>query len=112
MNLNIFAPLNNLGYGIHSYNYIKSLLPYYGINYTGIGDVECNDKKFLSKLNIDFDINTVSLMIFHEFFMNRFAGKIRIGYPVFELDKIDNYSIKLLNQLDYIFVTSKWAKEI
>lgn len=112
MKINVFAPINQLGYGIHSYNYLKSLKKIMGINWTPIGGVQCNDQDFLNSMDREFDQNLISLMIFHENFMNQFHSKnCRIGFPVFECDKIDDFSRSLLNQLDYIFVTSEWAKQ-
>lgn len=112
MIINIFAPINYLGYGVHSYNYMKTLADKFLIYYTPIGQIQCKDQEFLNKLNRNFDKNSPSIMIFHENYMNQFAGSIRIGFPVFECDHIDDLSKRLLEQLDYIFVTSEWAKSI
>lgn len=112
MRINTFAPINQLGYGIHSYNYIKSLQKYFDIGFSPIGNVQCNDHDFIFNLKRTFNQNDPSIMIFHENFMNQFhSKKLRIGFPVFECDKIDDFSRSLLNELDYIFVTSEWAKE-
>lgn len=112
MQLNIYSPINKLGYGQHAYGYINALLKYYEINHIPIGQIQCEDYEFLNKLKKDFDRNIPSIMIFHENYVNQFIGKPLIAYPVFEGTIIDEYSKKLLSQLDYIFVTSKWAKQV
>ncbi len=109
--VNIFAPLNNLGYGVHSYNYVKALKRYYKVLINPIGNIDIS-KEEASLLDYGFERKSPSIMIFHEQFMNRFTGNPMIGYPVFETNLIDEQSKSLLNQLDYIFVTSRWAKDI
>ena len=112
MNINITAPINQLGYGIHSYNYMKSLVNEgVDINWNPIGSTQTDDKEFINKIQKEFNRNYPSMMIFHETHMDRFSGDIRIGFPVFECDKIQDYAQLLLQQLDYIFVTSEWAKQ-
>lgn len=112
--LNFYAPINNLGYGIHSYNFIKALedegveiclFPIHGKVSTPNIDTDrwiANQSKF--------NKDDTSIMIFHENEMNRFYGKKRIGFPVFETG-IRKEDIPLLESLDYIFQPSHWGKE-
>jgi glycosyltransferase involved in cell wall biosynthesis len=45
--------------------------------------------------------------------MAQFAGKgTRIGFPIFELDKFNDFEKHQLQSLDRVFVCSEWAKKI
>lgn len=115
MIINVKSPLNKLGYGQHSMNYMKTLIKNgFKINYTPIGDIQIDDKELLDNVNIEikFDINLPTIMIFHENYADQISGNPKIYFPVWETSKIDEYSQLLLNQLDYIFVTSEWAKQV
>lgn len=115
--LNFFAPINNLGYGIHSYNLIKAYYRYVSkdISLTPVnGEYRVIDD-FVTTIDSNRDKITKedkSIMIFHASELHRFYGKERIGFPVFELEKFLPREISILKTLDKILVTSKWAKEV
>jgi glycosyltransferase involved in cell wall biosynthesis len=115
----MFMPVNNqLGYGIHGYNLLKAyykncskeiaLLPINGQKYIQGDEVvdECikNQEKTSSE--------NPSICIWHEHDMMRFTGSPRIGFPVFEMEKLDEKSINQLKQLDYVLVPSEWQKSV
>ena len=91
--LNFYAPINYLGYGIHSYNLMKayceefpdkkiSLTPPFGNTHWEDAYVDSwlKNREHISKLDI-------GLMIFNEPFLNQFSGAKRIGFPVFEMEQ-------------------------
>ena len=111
--INFYAPINTLGYGVHTYNLLKSLdkldveFALFPLN----NSPEINDpviEKWIANQK-RFNKNDVGVMIFHEQFMNRFYGKMRIGFPVFELDLLSE-DIEKLRTLDYILQTSEYFK--
>ncbi len=98
---------------MHSFNLLKSLdrlnidVALFPPNNT----TESNDvivEKWLDNQK-KFSKDDTGVMIFHEQFMNRFYGKIRIGFPVFELNLLPE-DIEKLRTLDYILQTSEYFK--
>lgn len=63
-------------------------------------------------LNGQFSKESNSLRIYHAFSMAECIGRLRYGFPIFELSKFSIAEENHLKQLDHIFVTSKWAKTI
>ena len=113
MSINFYAPINNLGYGVHSYNLLKSLdkLVIAFALFPPNNITDCLDtiiEKWVTNQK-KFNKNDIGVMIFHEQFMNRFYGKLRIGFPVFELDLLPE-DIEKLKTLDYILQTSEYFK--
>jgi len=112
--LNFYAPINNLGYGIHSYNFMRALeekgvsiclFPVHG----RVSLPDTYTDRWVQNQN-KFTVNDTSIMIFHETEMNRFCGKTRIGFPVFETG-VRDIDLPLLSSLDYIFQPSTYGKE-
>ena len=111
--IDFYCPINNLGYGVHSYNLLKSL-DALGVDFALFPPnniTDCPDtivEKWISNQK-RFNKNDTGVMIFHEQFMNRFYGKLRIGFPVFELNLLPE-DIEKLKTLDYILQTSEYFK--
>ncbi len=112
--INFFAPINNLGYGVHAYNFMKAL------DATGV-DIALfpisNKVLFRTPLIDKWEANSkkfnkedVSLMLFHEFEMHKFYGKKRIGFPVFETG-IEKEHFGYLSSLDFILQPSWFGKK-
>lgn len=111
--INFYCPINQLGYGIHSFNLLKALdkkgieLALYPPNNTidskdTLVDKWLNNQKRFSKEDI-------GVMIFHENYMNRFYGRVRIGFPVFEVG-LRPQDIEMLKTLDIILQASDYHK--
>lgn len=115
--INIFGPINQLGYGIHCINMVKAMIDFTDSLYLSpIGPIqnEASDKDLLETLTKPayFKANSPSLFIFHDQFASQFTGIPRIVFSVFELDRISNGSKNMLNQCDMVFTTTKAHKEI
>jgi len=119
MNLNILAPINQLGYGITSLNLVKSLNSEAYVSLWCIGqpqvttqqDAEIIEQCIKRGQFTNFDAPCIK--IWHQYDMAQFIGKgKRIGFPIFELETFNDLEKHHLKSLDQIFVCSEWAKEI
>lgn len=113
MYINIISPYNNLSYGLVSKNIISNLRNWFDISHFPIGLSEDYKDSDLFFLNKKFNKDAVSLKIFHEFDLLMSIGNGRkIGFPIFEKDRLlplDLYNIK---HCDEIFVCSHWAQNV
>lgn len=119
MNINIVAPINQLGYGITGLNIVKTLSKEHNVSLFMIGQPQVTsqeDANIISqciKNSHFFDANAPCIKIWHQHDMAQFAGKgIRIGFPIFELDTFSDLEKHQLKTLDLVFVCSEWAKEV
>lgn len=119
MNLNIIAPVNQLGYGITSLNLIKALSKENNVSLFPIGQPQVTsqeDAEIISQAikNSKFtDFNAPCIRIWHQNDMAQFVGRgQKIGFPIFELDTFSDLEKHHLSSLDKIFVCSHWAKQI
>lgn len=120
MNINIVSPIGYTGYGVAGFNLVKaltiaghqiSLFPIGSPNITNQQDAEL--VKTCLKNAQTFDVNAPCIRIWHQWEMSLFAGKGKhIGYPFFELDRLNALEIHQLGQCDEIWVASQWAKDI
>ena len=117
MKINFFAPMNNLGYGIHAYNTIREfekrgheivLIPPLG----KINREMDNDIRRWFNNRESFSPKDPSIMIFMEDFLPQFSGDPRIGFPVFELEKFTPVQLAGLRSCDYLFTPSAWGKGV
>jgi len=117
--LNIFAPINNLGYGIHANNMIKALRNNdVKLSLNVIGQVQPND---YYKLNLEelhgnyslFDSSAPSLHIFHDEYVTSVGGKYPIAFSVFETTELNDHVVyNLKNVAEKVFTTTEKHKEI
>lgn len=122
MDINWIGPINQLGYGVASYNIVRSLnrlghnialFPIGKPSWTSDAEsIEVLNK--CSRLAIEqFHRDAPSVRMWHQFEMDLFPGKgLRIGWPIFELDTFTNIEKHHLSSLDVILVCSEWAKNI
>jgi hypothetical protein len=117
--INVFAPINQLGYGIASLNIIKNLAKKKTVGYWSIGQPQITDQqtfeliKSLQQNATYFNPVAPSLKIWHQFDMALRVGKgTNIGFPIFELDEFNAVENHHLHCLDRIFVCSEWAKNV
>lgn len=116
MRLNLFAPMNSLGMGVHAYNLARafeglshqiSLIPPFG-------KVRIHDHYIDGWLaNAEsFDAKAPSLMIFDLEYMSQFSGEPRIGMAVFETEKFTRKQAAMVRSCDYLFTPSGWGKSV
>lgn len=117
--MNIISPINQLGYGIAGFNISKHLAKQTNVALWPIGnpevytqadfDVVSNLMKSSTMPNFKDDC----LRIWHQHDMSQFVGKgRRIGFPFFELNKFSKIEKHHLNNVDTLFVTCEWAKQV
>ena len=117
--LNLYGPLNELGYGIFTRGIIKGLheAGVFDFSINEIGKVEIMDIEELQtissqKQSTPWDRNCPSLAIWHEFDLNKFSGKNLFAMPIFETTKFNPQAVNYLKQLDGVIVLSDWAKQV
>lgn len=113
--LNLYGPINNLGYGVFFSNMAKELVEMTECSLTPIGriGVPVPSQKMQESMNLRrFWRNNPSICFYHEHLLNNFTGKPMIGFPTFEGDKLNPVAENLMDQLDYIIVPSSWAKGV
>jgi glycosyltransferase involved in cell wall biosynthesis len=117
--LNIIAPVNQLGYGVTGINFVK------GINEAGhtpaltvLGhpDVPEDDVEIIQEaVNASKTPNWEApcVRIWHQHDMSMFVGRgTKIGMPIFELDRFTDLERHHLSFPDKLFVCSDWAKQV
>jgi glycosyltransferase involved in cell wall biosynthesis len=117
--INIISPINQLGYGITGLNITKSLSSLTNVALWTIGQPEVTNNEDASIIkncirNNQFPkFDAPCIRIWHQHDMSQFVGKgLRIGFPIFELDKFNDIEKHHLGSLDKIFVCSDWAKGV
>lgn len=121
MDINLVAPINQLGYGVAGYNILASLIksghsvalfPIGGVTWPS-SDESNNILSNATKASTMFNASAPSVRIWHQFEMDMFpGGGLRVGFPIFELDKFTDREKHHLSSLDAIFVCSEWAKKV
>ena len=100
--LNIFSPINNLGYGIHSNNLIKTLIEKgQDINLIPIGEVQVDNfyemyYKEAIKNKDKFNVKNPSLYVFHDELSAQACGSPLFTYSIFETSQPKQISLKML----------------
>jgi glycosyltransferase involved in cell wall biosynthesis len=116
--IQVFCPINNTGYGIHSINFVTALSRMYKIRVYPISGVDYQsvprNSPIPSLINDgdSFDPKLLSIKLWHDHDMATFAGSPRIAYTVFELDNLSERGWNHLNSCDYVWVVSSWAKQV
>ncbi len=120
MELNLTAPVNELGYGVAGLNILKGLLRNgCKVSYWPIGQPSVSNeqdatqvKSCMSNAKM-FKHDSPSLRIWHQHDMAQHIGSgRRIGFPIFELDKFSDLEKHHLSSLQNIIVCSEWAKSV
>lgn len=114
--LNLFAPINHLGVGVHSYQLAKA--------YTDLGNDVCLVPPFGSLSFQDsyvtlwtenrakFSAHDPSLMIFDLAFLSQFSGTPRVGFAVFETDGFTPTQMAAMKSCDFLLTPSAWGKNV
>lgn len=114
--LNLYGPVNNLGYGVFFYNLAKqlvqrlpcSIVPYGGIQ---VGDMDQGVQEAIQNQKV-MNLRDPALAVWHENMLHSFSGDFKMGYPFFETNMFNDISKNLLSQMNIVFVSSKWAADI
>ncbi len=121
MQLNLYGPINRLGYGYVTLNIYKALVradvdvALFPINPKTI-EADPSDHEII-KEGIDrakfFNPDAPCVKIWHQHDMATFIGRGRhIGWPIFELDTFSDLEKHQLLSCDEWIVCSEWAKDI
>lgn len=114
MKLNLQIPVNDTGYGRHGFYTAKTLIKL-GVDLTiqPIGPTPITElgkhPELLRAMGQAKDPATPSLKIFHQW---TFDKDDKIGFTVWELDRLSERDIKSLQNLEHIIVASEWARQI
>jgi len=119
MNINLIAPINQLGYGVAGLNILKALQKYCHVSLFPIGQMSVTTQEDADavKKGIDnsrfFIVNAPCIKVWHQNDMAQFVGKgEHIGFPIFELDTFNDLEKHHLSSVDRLFVCSQWAKNV
>jgi len=116
--LNYTAPINQLGYGHVGFNILKEMVRQevrVGLFPIGQPSVSNQEDAALVQGAIKnsewFDIDAPSLRLWHQFDMAQHVGYPRIGFPIYEMDRLTELEKHQLRTLHGICVPSHWHKE-
>jgi len=116
--INLIAPINQLGYGLVGLNILRTLSELSEVSFWPIGTPECDPAHHdLIRTSIKNshtpDFSAPCIRIWHQYDMAQFVGHgLKIGFPIFELDRFSDVEKHHLQHLDRIFVASSWAKDV
>ena len=118
-NINLSAPINQLGYGVAGLNIANALAELkHTISLFVIGNVDVPEqyheglKQMISNSRMP-DWNAPSIRLWHQHDMTQFVGRgEKYGFPIFELDRFSDLELHHLSYLDHWLVTSEWAKSV
>lgn len=116
--INIFAPINSLGYGVAGYNILKTLYSLYpSTTLYPIGPIEnidiheCVSATIANQKQHNKDFPCVKIWHQHDL-QTRIGSGRYFGFPIFELDQFSEKEVVSLHHCDNIFVCSEWAKQV
>lgn len=118
--LNLFAPINSLGYGVVGLNLLKVLSQKLDVALSLIGATntpETNVQIVQDSINkfhlFDGYSDAPCLKVWHEFALaERVGNGPYFAFPFFEINVLDQKRINHLSSMDGIIVASEWAKDI
>lgn len=112
--IGMHCPINNLGYGVHSYNLAKALtdLGHKVAVFPPSGRINLPEDEYIRQWISNQESCTrwhPAVMIYHAQFMRQFSGSTRIAFPVFELDKLTNKELAAIATCDMVMQPSLWG---
>lgn len=121
-NVNLVAPINQLGYGVVGANVLMALnglqkdvalWPIGGkVAWPGDAKFQAIAKKSLIHAQF-YNKDAPALRIWHQFELDMFPGRgKRVAWPIFELDKFNERELHHLKSVDHIVVCSDWASKV
>jgi len=113
--INIYAPINNLGYGVHANNMIKALTENgQELTLTTIGEVQLDYffeiyAKTALQNKEKYSAKNPSVHIFHDEFSNAASGKPLLAFSIFETSQLKQASLKMVENgpSDVILTTTQ-----
>ena len=119
MNINLMAPINQLGYGVAGLNIYKALTKLANVSLFVMGQPQVTNEADANivRQGIEnarfFDPIAPCIKIWHQ---NQMAERIGsgkfIGFPIFELDTFTDLEKHHLMACDELLVCSQWAKDV
>jgi glycosyltransferase involved in cell wall biosynthesis len=116
--INLITPINNLGYGVAGYNFLKEMMRVDDrVTLYPIGNPEPVDTAGVvaNALNnqLHYNPDYPCVKIWHQFDLFQRVGRGKyFGFPIFELDKFKKQEQVSLHHCDEIIVCSNWAKRV
>ena len=119
--LNLFAPINTLGYGVVATNILKTFYDQdidIALALIGSADAEAIEPSIIQECVNKYRVfdnfnNAPCLKIWHEFDLaQRVGAGPYFAFPFFEINQLDQKRINHLSSVDGIIVASEWAKEV
>ena len=119
MNINLMAPVNQLGYGVTGLNILKALQKMANVSLHMIGQPQVTNQSDADAVRKGietaqtFDAYAPCIKIWHQNQMAERVGSGKfIGFPIFELDTFSDLEKHHLNSCDRLMVCSEWAKNV
>ena len=119
MEINLQAPINQLGYGVAGLNILKALQDKAEVSLFPIGQPQVTNQADADAVTRGvetaktFNPNAPCIKIWHQ---NQMAERIGsgkfIGFPIFELDTFSDVEKHHLNSCDELMVCSQWARNV
>lgn len=117
--INISAPINQLGYGVTGLNLVNSLAQLgHTVSLWMIGQPDVPEE-YVETIKESVgnarkpNFNAPSIRLWHQHDMSEFVGKgTKVGFPIFELDTFNDLELHHLSNPDEYFVCSQWAKDV
>lgn len=117
MNLNLIAPINDLGYGCAGANILAALAESHEVSLFSIGapsgrhtQAVVESVKAAIERAKSYDAEAPSIRIWHQNELSQHVGRgFKVGFPFFELDRLEPHEVYQINQLDLLLVASGWA---
>lgn len=116
---NLYAPINELGYGHFARILIDGFeqlnISNYHLNLIGNIDLENQEEKgkIIQRLSsYAWMRQAPGVALWHEHDLSRFSGNKLIAFPIFETTKLIPIAKHYLSQMDAIFVMSAWARKV
>lgn len=117
--INLQCAINQLGYGVAGLNIAKELAKVADVALFPIGQPQITseqDGQIIQQLvnnQRSFDPSAPCIKIWHEHSLIERVGRGKYyGFPIFELNKFDDFRLKNLECCDEIITCSSWAKKI
>jgi len=119
MNINLVAPISQLGYGVAGFNVLKALVR--NGNHVALWPISEKISWENKPADLEliqnairaiqlFDTSAPSIRLWHQHDLALFPGKgTKVGWPIFELDNFTSIELNHLNAPDRLFVCSEWA---
>tara|TARA_Y100001938_G_C8079470_1_gene428179 strand:+ start:356 stop:1423 length:1068 start_codon:yes stop_codon:yes gene_type:complete len=119
MNINLMAPVNQLGYGVAGLNILKALQEVANVSLHMIGQPQVTNQSDADAVRKGietaqtFDPDAPCIKIWHQNQMAERVGRgTFIGFPIFELDTFNDLEKHHINSCSELMVCSNWAKEV